>query len=226
MQKKIYLPLVLALFSGLVAAQEPAPLTISERYSYTMGVRLGQLLKGQGITQLDINAFAAAIDDVLGGRPLRLSDDEMRAAVAAQQRVFAEQREQRAQANLQAGQDFLAKNAGRSDIVVQPSGLQYQVLAQGSGEQASAQDTVLVHYHGTRIDGSVFDSSVERGEPAQFSLAAVVPGFREAISNMRVGDHRRVFLPSTLAYGERGAGSDIGPNEVLIFEVQLLEVVR
>ncbi len=226
MQKKIYLPLVLALFSGLVAAQEPAPLTISERYSYTMGVRLGQLLKGQGITQLDINAFAAAIDDVLGGRPLRLSDDEMRAAVAAQQRVFAEQREQRAQANLQAGQDFLAKNAGRSDIVVQPSGLQYQVLAQGSGEQASAQDTVLVHYHGTRIDGSVFDSYVERGEPAQFSLAAVVPGFREAISNMRVGDHRRVFLPSTLAYGERGAGSDIGPNEVLIFEVQLLEVVR
>ena len=123
MQKKIYLPLVLALFSGLVAAQEPAPLTIPERYSYTMGVRLGQLLKGQGIAQLDINAFAAAIDDVLGGRPLRLSDDEMRAAVAAQQRVFAEQREQRAQANLQAGQDFLAKNAGRSDIVVMPSGL-------------------------------------------------------------------------------------------------------
>lgn len=226
MRKKIFLPLVLAFSSGLLAAQEPAPVTIPERYSYTMGVRLGQLLKGQGIAQLDINAFAAAIDDVLSGRPLRLSDDEMRAAVAAQQRVFAEQREQRAQANLQAGQDFLAKNAGRSDIVVQPSGLQYEVLAQGSGEPAGVQDTVRVHYHGTRIDGSVFDSSVERGEPAQFSLAAVVPGFREAISNMRVGDHWRVFLPSMLAYGERGAGSDIGPNEVLIFEIQLLEVVR
>ena len=226
MQKKIFLPFVLALSSGLAAAQEPAPLTIPERYSYTMGVRLGQLLKGQGIAQLDINAFATAIDDVLSDRPLRLSGDEMRDAVAAQQRVFAEQREQRAQANLQAGQDFLARNAGRSDIVVMPSGLQYQVLAQGSGTQASAQDTVRVHYHGTRIDGSVFDSSVERGEPARFSLTAVVPGFSEAISNLRVGDHWRVFLPSTLAYGDRGAGSDIGPNEALIFEIQLLEVVR
>ena len=107
-----------------------------------------------------------------------------------------------------------------------PSGLQYQVLAQGDGVQANAQAVVRVHYHGTRIDGSVFDSSVERGEPAQFSLAAVVPGFREAISNMRVGDHWRVFLPSSLAYGEQGTGADIGPNEVLIFEIQLLEVVR
>ena len=150
----------------------------------------------------------------------------MREAVTAQQRVFVEQRAQRAQANLEAGQAFLANNAGRPDVVVLPSGLQYQVLARGTGAQASAQDVVRVHYHGTRIDGSVFDSSVARGEPAQFSLAAVVPGFREAISNMRVGDHWRVYLPSTLAYGERGAGADIGPNEVLIFEIQLIEVVR
>ncbi len=226
MRIKIFLPLVLALSSGLAAAAEPAPLTIPERYSYTMGVRLGELLKGQGIAELDIDAFAAAIDDVLRGRPLRLSDAEMREAVAAQQRVFAEQRAQRAQANLQAGQDFLAKNAGRPEVVVLPSGLQYQVLAQGGGAQANPQAAVRVHYHGTRIDGSVFDSSVERGEPAQFSLAAVVPGFREAISNMRVGDHWRVYLPSALGYGERGAGTDIGPNEVLIFEIQLLEIVR
>ena len=226
MRITIFLPLVLALSGGLAAAEEPAPLTIPERYSYTMGVRLGELLKSQGIGQLDSRAFAAAIDDVLNQRPLRLSDDEMREAVAAQQRVFAEQRAQRAQANLKAGQAFLAKNAGRSDIVVLPSGLQYQVLVQGEGAPADAQAAVRVHYHGTRIDGSVFDSSVERGEPAQFSLAAVVPGFREAISNMRVGDHWRVYLPSGLAYGERGAGTDIGPNEVLIFEIQLLEVVR
>ena len=226
MQKKIFLPLVLVLSSGLAAAEEPAPLTVSERYSYTMGVRLGELLKRQGIGQLDSRAFAAAIDDVLNQRALRLSADEMREAVAAQQRVIAEQRAQRGQANLKAGEEFLAQNAGRPGVVVMPSGLQYQVLAQGDGAQANAQATVRVHYHGTRIDGSVFDSSVERGEPAQFSLAAVVPGFREAISNMRVGDHWRVFLPSALAYGERGSGADIGPNEVLIFEIQLLEVVR
>ena len=226
MRKKIFLPLVLALSNPPAAADEPAPLTIPERYSYTMGVRLGELLKGQGIGELDVNAFAAAIDDVLSGRPLRLSEEQMREAVAAQQRVFVEQRAQRARANLLAGQAFLANNAGRSDVVVLPSGLQYQVLAQGTGAQASAQDVVRVHYHGTRIDGSVFDSSVERGEPAQFSLTAVVPGFREALSNMRVGDHWRVFLPSTLAYGERGAGTDIGPNEALIFEIQLIEVVR
>jgi FKBP-type peptidyl-prolyl cis-trans isomerase FklB len=226
MRKKVFLPLFLALSTGLAAADEPTPLTLPERYSYTMGVRLGELLKGQGIGELDVDAFAAAIDDVLSGRPARLSEEQMREAVAAQQRVLAGQRAQRAQANLQAGQAFLANNAGRPDVVVLQSGLQYQVLAQGTGAQASAQDVVRVHYHGTRIDGSVFDSSVERGEPAQFSLVAVVPGFREAISNMRVGDHWRVYLPSTLAYGERGAGTDIGPNEALIFEIQLLEVVR
>mgnify|MGYP000588518734 CR=1 FL=1 len=226
MRKKIFLPLVLALSNPPAAADGPAPLTLPERYSYSMGARLGELLKGQGIGELDVDAFAAAIDDVLRGRPLRLSDEQMREAVTAQQRVFVEQRAQRAQANLEAGQAFLANNAGRPDVVVLPSGLQYQVLARGTGAQASAQDVVRVHYHGTRIDGSVFDSSVARGEPAQFSLAAVVPGFREAISNMRVGDHWRVYLPSTLAYGERGAGADIGPNEVLIFEIQLIEVVR
>lgn len=214
-----------AVASTVLAAEQPA-LSVSERYSYAMGVRLGQLLKQQGIEQLDSKAFAAAIDDVLNDYPLRLSDAEMREAVAEQQKVFAEQRAARAEARLQAGQTFLAQNAGKPGVVVLPSGLQYQVLKSGSGEQPGQQDTVRVHYHGTLIDGTVFDSSVERGEPVEFPLAGVVPGFSEALANMHVGDHWRVFLPSGLAYGERGAGSDIGPNEALTFEIQLLGIVR
>lgn len=225
MQKTLFLTLFVTLVTSVQAAEGPS-LDISERYSYAMGVRLGELLKGQGIGQLDSSAFAAAIDDVLNDRPLSLNPTEMREAIAAQQRVFAEQRQQRAQANLEAGQAYLASNAGRPEVTVLPSGLQYEVLSRGDGEQATLQNTVRVHYHGTRIDGGVFDSSVERGQPAEFSLAGVVPGFSEALSNMRVGDHWRVFLPSTLAYGERGAGAEIGPNEALIFEIQLLAIVR
>jgi len=208
-----------------LAVQLPDP-GLAERYSYTMGVRLGQLLKAQGIVQLDSAAFAAAIDDVLAGHPLRLSDAEMQAAVRDQQSFLAGQRAQRAEDNLKAGREFLAANAGRSEVAVLPSGLQYEVLESGSGAQPSAEDSVRVHYLGTLLDGRVFDSSVERGEPAEFALGAVIPGFREALTNMRVGDHWRVYLPSALAYGERGAGSDIGPNETLIFELQLLDIIR
>lgn len=219
---------VLILAGACIAAQaaQPAALSVSERYSYAMGVRLGQLLQAQGVVDLDSGAFAAAIDDVLAGRPLRLDDTQMRQAIADQQRQFSEQREQRAQANLQAGHAYLSENAGRPDVVVLPSGLQYRVLASGTGEQAGVEDTVRVHYHGTRLDGSVFDSSIQRGEPAEFALGSVIPGFREAISLMHVGDRWQVFVPSALAYGERGAGSDIGPNETLVFEISLLDILR
>lgn len=222
--KKVLFVLLLALPLGAVA--EPAMVTVSERYSYAMGARLGEMLKSQGIGQIDAAAFAAAIDDVMQGRSLRLSAEEMRQAVADQQKVFAEQRVQRAEETLRAGRDFLAANARKPDIVVLPSGLQYRVLASGEGEQPTAADSVQVHYHGTKIDGSVFDSSVDRGQPAEFSLGGVIPGFREALLNMRVGDHWQVFLPSSLAYGERGAGASIGPNEALIFDLQLLAIKR
>lgn len=224
--KKPLVFLLTAIFWAPAGAADTAGLSVPERYSYAMGVRLGQLLKAQGIVQLDSGAFAAAVDDVLAGRPLRLSETEMQAAIRDQQRLFAEQRAERAQARLQTGRDFLAANAGKADVVVLPSGLQYRVLEAGNGEQPGPSDTVRVHYHGTLIDGRVFDSSVERGEPAEFALNAVIPGFREALSQMRVGDHWQVFIPSSLAYGERGAGGDIGPNETLIFELQLLDILR
>lgn len=224
--KKVIFVLFCASYSWIALAAESPDPGVAERYSYTMGVRLGQLLKAQGIVQLDSAAFAAAIDDVLAGHPLRLSDAEMQAAVCEQQGILAGQRAQRAQDNLEAGREFLAANAGRPEVVVLPSGLQYEVLESGSGAQPTAEDSVRVHYHGTLLDGRVFDSSVERGEAAEFALGAVIPGFREALSNMRIGDHWRVYIPSALAYGERGAGSDIGPNETLIFELQLLDIIR
>ncbi|MCB1773839.1 MAG: FKBP-type peptidyl-prolyl cis-trans isomerase [Gammaproteobacteria bacterium] len=222
--KKVFIVLLLAWSVGVAA--ETAVVSVSERYSYAMGARLGEMLKSQGIGQIDAGAFAAAIDDVMQGRPLRLSAEEMRQAVVDQQKVFAEQRAQRAEETLRAGRDFLAANARKPDIVVLPSGLQYRVLASGEGEQPTAADSVRVHYHGTKIDGSVFDSSVDRGQPAEFSLGGVIPGFREALLNMRVGDHWQVFLPSSMAYGDRGAGASIGPNEALIFDLQLLAIKR
>jgi len=208
-----------------MAAEVPLP-GISERYSYTMGVRLGQLLKSQGIARLDSRAFAAAIDDVLADRPLRLSEAEMQQAVAEQQQLFADQRTQRARTNLEAGNRFLTENAGRSDIVVLPSGLQYRVLASGGGSRPAPGDSVRVHYHGTLLDGTVFDSTVVRDAPAEFALANVIPGFREALSLMQTGDRWQVFVPPSLAYGEQGAGSAIGPNETLVFELQLLDILR
>lgn len=224
--KRVFLVLSLWLFVSQIGAAEQLGLSVSERYSYAMGARLGQLLKGQGVRDLDSKAFAAAIDDVLGNKPLRLTDAEMAEAIQAQQQQFAKQRETLAEDNLKAGQAYLTANAGKADIVVLPSGLQYRVLEKGEGAQPQPTDTVRVHYHGTLIDGTVFDSSVDRGEPAEFPLPGVIPGFREALSLMHVGDRWQVFVPSALAYGEQGAGVDIGPNETLIFELNLLDIVK
>lgn len=228
MKKSLYFlfSVSLVMLAVDVFASEPPTGSVPQRYSYAMGVRLGQLLKGQGIQQLDSAAFAAAIDDVLADRPLRLSDDQMREAIAEQQRAFAAQRAQRALASLDAGRRFLTDNAAMGDVLVLPSGLQYRVLRTGTGEQPRPDDSVRVHYHGTLLDGRVFDSSVERNQPAEFALAGVIPGFSEALSRMHVGDHWQVFVPSELAYGEAGAGSDIGPNETLVFEIQLLDILR
>ena len=222
--KTVISTFVVCCLSTLAIGAESGGLGVSERYSYAMGVRLGQLLRGQGIEKLDSHAFAAAIDDVLGGKPLRLSAEEMQAAIREQQQVFAQQRAQRAQTKLAAERDFLTRNAAEDGVVVLPSGLQYRVLASGDGAQPESDARVRVHYHGTLLDGSVFDSSVERGEPAEFALSGVIPGFREAISQMHIGDRWQVFIPSALAYGERGAGADIGPNETLTFEIELLGI--
>ena len=208
--------------SGISGAVELS--TEKQQFSYAMGVNLGNLLKSQGIDDIDSQALAAALDDVLSGKSLQLDVATMKQAIESQQNKVMQQIEQAAEQSRQRGKDFLEKNKSVEGVNVLPNGLQYIVLKAGSGKQPAATDQVTVHYHGTLIDGSVFDSSVERGAPATFALDQVIAGFRESLTRMKVGDKWRVFVPSDLAYGEHGAGNKIGPNEALIFEIELLEI--
>jgi len=195
-----------------------------QQFSYAMGVNLASLLSSQGITEIDAAALAAGIDDVINNKQLQLDIETMKAAIDNQRQQLEQQAKQAAELKKQQGQTFLENNKKQSGIVVLENGLQYQVIASGNGASPKASDRVKVHYHGTLTDGKVFDSSVERGDPAVFGLGQVIPGFREAITRMKVGDKWKVFVPSDLGYGESGAGSSIGPNETLIFEIELISI--
>ena len=193
--------------------------------SYSVGYQFGQNLKKME-TDLDANVLSAAIRDALSGKESRLSDEEMRAAltnlrektVASMQASAKEQ----AQKNLAEGQKFLAENKTKEGVKTTESGLQYKVIAEGEGPSPKAGDTVTVHYRGTLVDGTEFDSSYQRGEPATFPLKGVIPGWTEALQLMKKGSKWVLFIPSDLAYGERGAGNRIPPNSTLIFEVELI----
>lgn len=195
-----------------------------QKFSYAIGVNLGNLLKAQGINEVDTGAFSVGLNDVLTGKQLQLDVATMKQALENQQKQLEVKAQQAAEQKKQQGQAFLEKNKSAKDVKVMESGLQYVELKAGDGKQPSATDTVTVHYHGTLIDGTVFDSSVERGEPATFTLDRVIPGFRESITHMKTGAKWRVFVPSDLGYGEFGAGGKIGPYETLIFEIELLKI--
>ena len=209
-------------YTGISGAAELS--SDKQKFSYAMGVNLGNLLKSQGIDEIDSVAFSAALDDVLSGNELKLDLATMKQAIETQQEKILKQLTAAAEQKKQQGIAFLEKNKSAEGVQVLPNGLQYIVLKAGTGKQPTATDKVTVHYHGTLIDGTVFDSSVERGAPATFALDRVIPGFRESLTRMKTGGKWRVFVPSELAYGESGAGNSIGPNETLIFEIELLEV--
>ncbi len=204
------------------------------RIAYAIGMNVGMNLVSQGLLEdLDAEIFLAGLADSFGG-DASMTMDEMFAALEIfqqrQQELMEQQAveaEQAAAESLAAGEEFLARNGGRAEIVTLDSGLQYEVLEAGPGGAApAASDGVLAHYHGTLIDGTVFDSSVERGEPARFMLSQVIPGWTEALQLMSVGDHWRLFIPAELAYGETSPTPAIPPNSVLIFDVELLEIVE
>jgi FKBP-type peptidyl-prolyl cis-trans isomerase FklB len=225
---KLHLLLTLALaFSILVSpalAQEKPDLTNpKQRGSYALGANFAMSLKRQGL-DVDAKAYAAGAIDALTAKPL-LTVPEMQEALEALQKGMAE-KYGNGDKNLKAGEEFLAANAKKEGVKTTKSGLQYKVLKSGSGESPKAEDTVKVHYHGTLIDGSVFDSSVERGEPVEFPLNGVIPGWTEGVQLMKVGDKFQFFIPSKLAYGEQGRGGMIGPNTALIFEVELLGITK
>jgi FKBP-type peptidyl-prolyl cis-trans isomerase FklB len=218
--------LTLALSAGVIApaVAADAPKTDEEKFGYAIGFQIGQNLKGQGLTDLDVKAMAQAIEDVLNDRKLKLSMDEMQQAFqAAQQKMMAEREAQGKEAK-DKGEKFLAENKKKAGVTELKSGIQYKVIKEGNGESPSIDDTVVAHYRGTLIDGTVFDSSYKRGEPATFPLSNVIQGWQEILPLMKVGSKWEVFIPSEMAYGAKGAGANIGPNETLIFEIELKDI--
>jgi FKBP-type peptidyl-prolyl cis-trans isomerase FklB len=211
--------------------EEPArraPLTTeSEKLSYALGLEIGATL-GELQTEIDTTALSRGLDDGITGREPQLSPEEAEevklAFLEKLQRQQAETAAALAAENQQAGEAFLAENKMRQDVTTTESGLQYTVLQEGTGERPAADDTVQVHYRGLLLDGSVFDSSYERQEPALFKVEEVIPAWTEALQLMRPGGRYRLFVPPDLAYGEQGAGPLIGPNQTLIFEIELLGI--
>lgn len=200
--------------------------TQKEKLSYALGVQIGSNMKSQGITDVDAKAIGAAIADVMKGSKLQLSNEEMQAALTAYQQEMQKKRSAAADTAKAKGDKFLAENKKRKGVKVTDSGLQYEVLKEGKGEKPTATDTVTVHYHGSLIDGTVFDSSVKRGQPATFPLNGVIKGWTEIVQMMPVGSKWKVVIPPELAYGENGAGGSIGPNETLIFEIELISIKK
>jgi len=211
-----------------VSAQEaPALKTQKETMSYAIGVDVARNFQRLGF-DLDLDALIKAMRDVYSGGKLLMSEEDLRAAKSVYQVEMKEKQvaavRRAADENKQAGIVFLAENKGKEGVVTLPSGLQYKILKAGDGKTPAASDTVECHYRGTLLDGTEFDSSYRRGEPAKLTLTAIISGWREALLLMPVGSKWQIFVPAQLAYGERGNGRDIGPNATLVFEMELLAI--
>jgi FKBP-type peptidyl-prolyl cis-trans isomerase FklB len=217
-----------ALFAGIAAAQDATAFkTEKEKISYALGMDLAEKIRAQGM-EVDAESLARAIRDSLTGGKTLLTEEEKQATLTALQKDLrakqAEARRAQAEGNLKQGAAFLAENKTKEGVVTLPSGLQYKVLRAGDGKKPTADDTVVVHYRGTLIDGTEFDSSYKRNQPTTFPVKRVVKGWTEALQLMPVGSKWQLFLPTDLAYGERGGGRLIGPNAALVFEVELLSI--
>ncbi len=203
--------------------------TPKSRISYTIGVNIGQDFNTQKM-DIDTDVMLMGLKDSLTGKELRLTDEEMGSEIQAfqekmQAKMVAEM-EAAAAKNQADGEAFLAENAKKEGVVVTESGLQYKVLEPGEGDSPAAADVATVHYRGTLIDGAQFDSSYDRGQPATFPVGGVIAGWTEALQMMKPGAKWQLVIPASLAYGERGAGQDIGPNATLIFDVELISVEK
>lgn len=195
------------------------------RGSYGVGLQLGEQLAANPFEGMDISIVAEGLKDAFLGNEPALSQAEMEAAFGEIRKKIEAEEAEKAKTMGAEGEAFLAENAKKDGVVVLESGLQYEVITQGDGAKPTASSTVSTHYHGTLINGQVFDSSVQRGQPAEFPVNRVIAGWTEALQLMNVGSKWRLFVPSNLAYGERGAGGAIGPYATLIFEVELLDIV-
>lgn len=209
------------------ASQAGKPESVLDRASYVIGFNLGQSLKTNNVTA-NADLLIQGFRDALAGKDAVLTPEEMQAAMTSLQQQVQQQQQEKSKAegakNQAAGDAFLATNKDRPGVKTTASGLQYEVLTEGTGPSPKATDQVTVNYKGTLIDGTVFDSSYDRGEPATFVLNQVIGGWTEGVQLMKVGSKYKFYIPAALAYGERGAGGVIGPNSVLVFEVELLSI--
>ena len=193
-----------------------------DKFSYGLGMGIGQNLLSMGVKNIDVEDFVKALKDVLTGAKTEISHSEAQQVVNEHFRQLAE--EAYAQ-NKASGEAFLAANAKKEGVTVLPSGLQYEVIAAGNGTKPSATDRVQCHYEGTLIDGTIFDSSIKRGEPAVFGVNQVIKGWVEALQLMQEGAKWRLYIPYDMAYGEHGAGEMIPPYSALVFDVELIKVL-
>ncbi|MBS7663957.1 FKBP-type peptidyl-prolyl cis-trans isomerase [Pseudomonas lalucatii] len=198
--------------------------TDETRVSYGIGRQLGGQLRDNPPPGVSLEAILAGLSDAFAGQPSRVSEADLTASFKVIREVMQAEAQAKAEAAAGAGKAFLAENAGREGVTVLPSGLQYEVLSSGEGATPTREDTIRAHYHGTLIDGSVFDSSYERGQPAEFPVGGVIAGWTEALQLMSAGSKWRLYVPSELAYGAQGVGS-IPPHSTLIFDVELLDVL-
>jgi len=196
-------------------------LNFDDSLYYSLGISIGNNLKSQGFSPINAKVFSNAIENVDKGSNLLISPDMANQII---QKYFQEIQSKKGEANKIAGEKFLAENKTKPGVITTASGLQYIILKDGTGASPTLSDNVTTHYHGTLIDGSIFDSSVERGQPASFPVNGVISGWTEALQLMKVGSKWKLFIPYNLAYGERGAGGKIGPYSALIFEVELISI--
>lgn len=193
----------------------------NDKLSYALGVNVADNVKRQGLEEVNPEAIAQGFADYYADDSLLIAPQE---AIQMLQQHFQGIQQAKTDEAMQEGLTFLAQNASREEVTELPSGLQYEVLKEGNGPKPALTDKVKTHYHGTLIDGTVFDSSVERGEPISFAVQGVIPGWTEALQLMPVGSKWKLYIPSNLAYGPRGQGQKIGPNSTLIFEIELLAI--
>ncbi|MDX1692935.1 MAG: FKBP-type peptidyl-prolyl cis-trans isomerase [Ketobacteraceae bacterium] len=197
---------------------------MKEQACYGIGYQTGHQLSQQQFEGFSVEALLDGLTDALNGQPPQVNPDDINAAFKMINEQLQKEQQEKAESLSAEGEKFLADNAKRDEVTVTGSGLQYEVLQEGTGEKPVATSTVSTHYHGTLIDGTVFDSSYERGQPAEFPVNGVIAGWTEALQMMPVGSKWRLYVPYNLAYGERGAGGAIGPYQTLIFDVELLEI--
>ncbi|MEM7027646.1 MAG: FKBP-type peptidyl-prolyl cis-trans isomerase [Pseudomonadota bacterium] len=221
-----FINIILLLSIFVLARTAYAEVTLNtekEKLSYSMGVFFGQTVTRQNI-DVDNAAFLQAVEDVLNGAETQLDMVEMQRLLSAYQQKEQEERTLAAEDNRQAGEDYLTENKNKDGVVTLESGLQYKVIEAGSGNSPTADSNVVVHYRGTLIDGTEFDSSYGRGEPAELGVNRVIKGWQEALQLMKVGSKWQIVVPAELGYGTRGAGDVIGPNSTLLFDIELIEI--